>query len=274
MQKCFKHLFLWLIFILIICFSAKCQTNNKDSIQKVEILSDAYLYYPDFFDIEYNMDTLTFEERYQNFDYARTNKIDWETIKKEKNIEPQIKLNLLTTNDNKIWLSLKYSKEHFPELEVYDGMCWIYNSIIDKKDFKNKYIKNKVYTDIRLFYDEENNVFTIELKTPDGFIELSAIANFLGGNLDPKVAKEACSLRYPDYKIRLENEAEDLNYSIKKNKSRSARMYQREIDKAWRNLRRKMSEEENKMSNEEWLNYYKKLMHYLEQKDNLKKRRK
>lgn len=215
----------------------------------VRILSDAYLKYPEYDTIKYRFDSLNFAERYKNLSYIRTEKIGLSHI-----LPLQIKLTKGIKKE--IWFEFR-DNENFPELITFHGLKWVYAGTLDKKSFKQKYIKSKNWTDIRFNYDEKRKLFTIILKCPQGFDTLVAYPRFPSKKIDLSVSQHLYEVRYLDYTEKLKSIEAEFNKQLSKEKAKYEKTLEKEKDKVWNSFRKIISnDEEKQMTRKEWMEYY------------------
>lgn len=113
--------------------------------------------------------------------------------------------------------------ELFPELKPFDGFSFEYDGALTSKEFNKQFKKGKVYNDIRIFYENNEETALIELKTKTEFIQIrvkTILTNALGKTRPNKGFKRA----YRKY-LRLLNIKEiKFNQTINKTYSRGEKM--------------------------------------------------
>ncbi len=183
----------------------KLNTNpiGKDTVikNKKSIENTIYNYVTQ--PVIYNFDTTRFNDRYESFEYYNlrnkynpdnrikysayfnqpsNNKRVWysssdesKMIRKNKNL---FKFHFVYREKNDTNKSLVFNLyklkqlNYFPELSVFDGIK-LYHDEFDKRvDFKNKYIKNKIYSDVRVEYDKGSDYCTLILKEKEEFVQI------------------------------------------------------------------------------------------------------
>jgi hypothetical protein len=242
--------------------------NGELKVKKdLAILSGAYLAYPALFrNLVYNFDTLTFEERYVDLRYTNTyerfqNGVRWSRgyyLNNRKHLLDQ--LDQLDGKRKETWFRLPNSPA-FPELRAFSGMYWIYSGELSKRKFKRKFLKRSPliaspveWYDIRVVYDKNNSLFTIELKGQKGF------EKFLAYPVQPTVSLENnqknYNRRYLIYQKALLRRAQNFNRDQRKSRRGYDANFRRLNTYAWNELQLRMSNEEKLMSEQEWMDYY------------------
>lgn len=242
-------------------------TIKKD----LNILSMAYLTYPAVFrGLQYNFDTLNFEERYADFRYsngsALLNNRSWlrdVAIYKNINYRPKGK-------EDENWFLLPENFIRYPELKAFTGMYWVYDGPLTIEEFEHKFIKKTIkkkkwifkkkvlvpvaWLDIRILYNKNSNLFTVELKGDSIFEKFSAYP--LMPNLTLEKNLKTYTRRFYQYQKALTRRS----HSFRKDQLSAKRLYERNLSNlksyAWKELQLRMSDEEKLMSKEEWLLYY------------------
>jgi hypothetical protein len=251
------------------------QSNGVLKVKKeTTVLSTAYLAYADLFrGIRYNFDTLNFEERYGNFNYTGT--YQW----KESNSAYQYLYlraggELPKPYKKEISFRLPQKGTSYPELNAFSGMEWIYAGSLSKKQFKKTYIEgrrkttirknNKTITrlktqpipwkDIRIDYDKNNTLFTIELKGDTTYEKILAYPLLL--NLTKEKNQQTYNRRCNTYQKTLLRRSKLYNREQLKSKIKYDNTFKERKNTAWKILQTRMSDEEKLMSMAEWLDYY------------------
>jgi hypothetical protein len=228
------------------------------------ILSGAYLAYPALFrNLVYNFDTLTFEERYLDLRYSNAferfrNGVGW-TRGYYLNNKRRF-TNEVDGKRNEPWFRLPNSPD-FPELRAFSGMYWIYTGGLSKRKFKQKFLRHRPiiassveWSDVRILYDKNNSLFTIELKGDKGFEKFTAYPVQPNASLENN--QKTYHRRYLMYQKALFRRTRNFN----RDQLKSRRGYDANFKKlkayAWKELQLRMSNEEKLMSEDEWLDYY------------------
>ncbi len=238
-----------------------------------KVLSTAYLHYPELFDSEkfdYKFDSLLFEERYRDTTYCNTWKIQPNT-----NYD-KIALHLFKKGEkNEIWFDFtryagwpirnnkynKYLNNNHREVNAFIPLVWVYTGDLSKKEFTQRYIKNKQWTDLRIFYNQSAKNFTIELKHLRGFERLIAYPRSANIDVALEEAQKTYEKRFVRYTRTLASREKSFHKQLLKDKYNYDKTIATTHQKAWEDFRRMyMSEEEQEMTQEEWLMYYDKVV--------------
>ncbi len=181
------------------------QTGKWTSINRILRLSQRTMSYSEY------LDKTSFEDRYNNLKCVNvlpekisngtvewdlsTSKRNYIRMKMRKNAKAQkdkIRANRnlvkiltraeLTDKDNpKLFISFNLSRTNqtkslmeycFPELRAFDNFEFELEEYMKSTKFRELYKKNKVYNDIRIYYEPGDNYGIIELKSSTGFTEL------------------------------------------------------------------------------------------------------
>ena len=239
------------------------RTGELKAKKDFRILSGAYLVYPGLFrSVAYNFDTLSFNERYENLKYSNVYQLlpgstrlggEFFFTKKASTSAYPNKGRFTET-----WFRFTtHSPElsfNYPELSAFAGMYWVYKGELSKGKFKKKFLK-KTWNDVRVNFDKNNSLFSIEVKSPKGFEKFNAYP-LLNKNLPIEKSQQTYGRRFAVYQKTLTRRAE----RFRKNHAREKRKYNANFkliqDFAWKELQIKMSDDERAMSKEEWLEYY------------------
>ncbi|MCB0477674.1 MAG: hypothetical protein KDC84_05900 [Crocinitomicaceae bacterium] len=249
------------------------------SSSNIKVLSDAYLHYGSNFNDIYSMfryDSTLFNERYNDTCYIKT------TLRKEFHNtirEGELgdyyysmeygfldaKITKVKLKNEKFW-ALDIGKRKYKENEeVYQFDSFtdrIFSVLIfpnmqsknDLKEFLNKY----EIGDHRIYYDALTNTFELELKTRNNFVRKTFFPFY------PKMEEmndvEIADMNYEkfkEYAIELSKKEDKFNRDHIKDLVRVKRDQQKIYDKRWKNFQKLyMSEEEKRMSQEDWMKYY------------------
>lgn len=235
-------------------------------------LSDAYLHYAGVFEhpnLKNTFDSLLFEERYLDVTYSNVWKIQpWRDYN-------NIRLYLFKGGaKGEIWFDfhLDYKKKgvpmadpwitkNNPELLAFLGMKWVYQGDLSLNQFKSKYIKNingyRYWMDVRVFYNEKEKNFIIELKDRHGFTQIKAYLRNRSQLVSLEKAQESYAYYFERYMKALDGRRKRFHKKLLKDKSAYDMTLQRARVSAWEGFRRVyMSPEEQKMSMKVWLEYY------------------
>jgi hypothetical protein len=249
-------------------------------LNETTVLSGAYLSYPTFFaGLDYNMDTLKFEERYANLQYENTRRI---VRGFRTNPALYMRDNCMRLEKpgkkKEIWFRFATDDARlsnaYPELRTFSGMYWVYKGDLSKRKFRKKFLKKRArpdyrgifglkplkrkmpirWNDVRIDYSKNNSLFTITLKSDTGFVSFPAYP--LIADISVERSQQTYHRRHMLYKKALLRRKQ----RFERNLARSKRQYDNDFKRlsgfAWKELQIRMSNEEKAMSKETWLNYY------------------
>jgi hypothetical protein len=240
-----------------------------------KILSTAYLHYEELFsspqsNISY--DTLSREQIFWDTvnkygrSYAVLNSINSFKLFKQRTM----KRNHITFTFNKIkktgWFSTElYTRPMFyskhPEMNVFRKYRWIVFDEMNPREFR-KYT-SEIYTDLRLKFVPGLNYYEIYLKRADGGINVLKAYPVRGKKAKRmKVEPSRYTGDYSRYMAILSRLSRSHDRTIYRNKQLARTSAERMRRNAWNVLRTYMSAEERKMSEEEWMKYYFKVLKY------------
>jgi len=202
------------------------------------------------------IDTLSFEERYDDLIYARTRKIPLDYYEGNQKINlPFFKLKkgskYVKNRDIKkmptFYMEIPdYS--NYKELNAFRGFIWAYTGALDKKEFSKKYITRKKWTDTRITYLPDEHIFNIELKNPYEFTNFKAFP--------VRSSYTAETIKYEKIYTRIDNRYNKILKKVQlKFDSSINKSLAREQKKAWDLIYNYMSPEEKAMTKEEWMAY-------------------
>jgi len=221
------------------------------------ILSSAYINYADLFRlIKYTFDTLSFNERYSDTNYVSTIK----RTKKNSSLN-SIKLHKSKYTKNEIAFEIGSPSDrivNYRELNAFNDMCWIYNGELTKKQFRDKYLKNKSWNDLRISFDKNNSQFSIELKGSNGFEKINASPTTRLSTHEK--SQESYSRRFSNYEKALIRRSNQFEKKLDRDKKRYENDFNALKKKAWDELLMQMSADERLMPEKEWLDYYNNVM--------------
>jgi len=235
-------------------------TSGSLTVRKdFKIYSNAYLSYQGIFqNSNYNFDTLGFNERYANLKYTNVYRRlpDNSSIGGTIGIDMGAFPNLKHREKYFYFTNYRTLYPNYPELNAFSGMSWVYKGDYSRRKFRKK-LCNKMWSDIRVVFDSNNSVFTLQLKSPDGFEVIKAYpipVNFNHKQLEQ--VQKTYSRRYSNYQKALNRRADRFNKELKKNKTKYDSDYNKTQELAWKELQLRMSNTEKLMSKEQWLEYY------------------
>jgi|GEM_PF-1101262 len=260
-------------------------TYGELSVKKhdLKIYSQAYIHYPDVFKIKRfsNFDSTMFEERFIDTTYANTVKIQF------FNSNPLVYENLQITKykgeKGEIWFNFNgitssWLNRNNPELNAFIGMSWVYAGNLTLDEFKKKYFykedykwykpskwayrnKWKLWTDVRITYNNEAQNFTIKLKDLKGFTEIIAYPRYRSLNRQLEESQKTYVKRYDRYSRTLDTRKRRFEKRNMRDKVKHEKSLIKADNKKWASFQKNyMSKEERELSREEWLTYYDKVI--------------
>ena len=242
--------------------------------KEVRILSPAYAMYPAYFQSPpYTFDTLNFDQRHQDIRYKNVyQRMDGRSIQPgefyfrkttDKYELPGKKGETwfrFGTNDNLV-------SSNYPELRAFSSLYWVYQGDLTKKQFKRKYLlykKKKLFSrrrnrivrwnDIRIEFDKNNSLFSIQLKSDSGFTKFTAFPKTPLTQVEK--TQQTYNKLYLIYKKALLRRSQNFNKTLLRNKRSYDLTYKKVSEDAWKELQVNMSDEEKTMSKEDWFEYF------------------
>lgn len=251
----------------------KINVENKN----IKIYSQAYMHYPHVFndfDRTLAFDTTSFEERFFDTTYANTTKIDADY--QFRRIYEILSLDIFYGgNKEEVWFNFKKNDgyaapliRYNPEINAFTGMVWVFKGNLSRKEFSKKYIfrKRKFFlkrkerinwSDVRIYYDNNAQIFTLKLKNLDGFTEIQAYPRYTSVSRSVKEAQERYEKVFASYLKKLGKRKSKFDKSITKRQQIHKKALIKYDEKLWASFQENyMSEEEKMLSREEWLLYY------------------
>ncbi|MCI5059026.1 MAG: leucine-rich repeat domain-containing protein [Flavobacteriales bacterium] len=256
----------------------------------LKVFSTAYLHYADLFSaksFEYNFDTTLFDERYLDTSYSNTVKIPermnrlFSRVGYYRGRDPYSKIELSFTKSmikGQIWFDFKRMEKKFlwfnpdhswnrylmkynREITAYSGMHWVFDGYLNKKEFKRKYIKDKKYMDVRIFYDESDNKFNMQLKTYNGFVDIPCHPLYPSKTKDIEESQKTYVRRNIRYLKGLDTRKKRFHRALFRDQDKYEKQLNKSINLSWQAFRRNyMSRQELEWTKEEWLEYYDKII--------------
>lgn len=254
-----------------------------------QVYSQAYLHYAAIFNsqyLQYDFDSLTFDERFSDTNYINvykrsTRNIGAVPIFMEKH-KGKTAFSFFDFPE-KSWirnLFIPQNNDYNPginkmyyELNVFKGVIWIYKGELKKRKFKKAFaVSNtrkrllgrripKVYTDIRIYYDQPDKIFTLELKNNSGFKKFIAYPINRSGNMTLEENQKNYTKLYAKYLTTLTKRKTRFHKSLIKEKALYETALNKSIQKTWADFQKLyMSPDEKKISKEDWLEYYDKVI--------------
>ena len=251
----------------------KIKVDNSD----LKIYSQAYIHYPTIFrdfDRKARYDTTSFEGRYLDTTYANTIK-----IAPDYQFRENYEIIALDIYDGgikeEVWFNFKKNDGYAspltrnnPEINAFTGMTWVFKGNLNRKEFKKKYVykerksflKRKVrrqWTDFRVYYDNDAQVFIIQLKNLSGFIEFEAYPRYSSTSRSLKEAQEKYEKVYANYLRTLKRRKVKFDKKLAKRQAVFYTSLNKYDEELWTSFQKNyMVEEERKLSREDWLMYY------------------
>lgn len=251
--------------------------------QKIKAYSTAYIYYPFIYRdirLEQTFDSTSFDDRYSSFDYINVRPRNlqfqrWDFLIGNYNIAKRNRwkyygyfilkpyknrktksISLSFANQyNRRPQSLYYSN---PEIRAFSGYHWIYKGSMSKKELK-KFLKKKAWAGIRIFYEKENGLFRMELKSDSCFTSLAVLPVKYDSDKEESVKKY---LRvYKNYERALKRRKSNFERNLRRNKNKYLKEQKKVKRNIWKRFQRDfMSYEERLLTRDEWLKYYEKVI--------------
>jgi len=150
-------------------------------------------------------------------------------------------------------------KNDNPELRAFLGLAFVYKGPLNNKAFVKKFIKNRSekqwWCDIRIDYDNANNIFNVELKNRKGFESFPAYPVSFTQGIDktlPQFGKQ-----YLRYTKALESRKIRFNRTLSKRKADYLKTKRIAEKERWDSfVLNYFSSDEKKLSTEQWFEYY------------------
>ncbi|MCW3083241.1 MAG: hypothetical protein JWP12_607 [Bacteroidetes bacterium] len=255
-------------------------TGELKAKKEAAILSTAYLAYPALFQsVVYNFDTLTTEERYADLRYSnvyqRVANNSWaagDLMFRKSSINYE-KPGKKTESWFRFYMEDPSASTNYPELRAFQGMYWVYQGELTKKQFRKKFLnkRQRVYigrnswfhikrkaiirwNDIRVEYDQNNSLFSIQLKCDTGYVKFNAYPVVPGVPIEK--SQQQYNRRFVLYQKALLRKSQNFKRNQLNEKRKYDANYKKMQDYAWKELLLRMSDEEKLMSKDEWLDYY------------------
>jgi hypothetical protein len=222
-------------------------------------------------------DTLSFDERWADKQYARTvflGRYDKSFVDKELYLLlkiPYFRIKKIplkgsrTTTLFQLPILSKNADTHlfsktFPEMSPVKNVVWQYIGSLDPGSFSKLYVQKKKYTDMRIEYDSPTGYFNILLKSKSGIAEFNAVP-YRGNMSESNKAKSQ--------NIQLMNKYSKSLRKTRETFDRKNKEYFLEILAKHRNrIMAEMAPEELAMSWQEWTDYAAKVAAYMVRRSN------
>lgn len=241
------------------------------------ILSEAYLHYARLFNFGINFDSTMFDERYTSHKYTNTFPVNtsqrassinhhlylWKG-QVSKDLRKNIVFNFRPESGAYPYSIINFNRE----IMRFQGMYWILDEPISKKKFRKKYCRGikrndnigNAWNDIRIYYDDDEKMFTIEMKNVNEYSRFKAHP-VLATSGDPEQSKKEYISRYLSYSKTLQSRRKKFNAQMIKNKQKSYNQRIKNFNAMWKEFSANyFSVEEKKMSQKQWLEYYDKII--------------
>ena len=232
-------------------------------------LSTAYLHYPALLRnqlLKVEFDSLLFDERYSDTNYCNITKINRNQLQQNSETYNYLNIELVKPKTRKeIWFKFNVGEQNI-EVNAFNKVPWIYSGELSLKKFKKTYIKSgrkqqKYWRDIRFYYDDANKLFTIELKDINSFKQFTATPANLSSTITQETFQQKFPRLYASYCKALDRRRKRFHKNLFSNKMIVDRNYKKNKEILWTAFRDMyMSPEEKKMTHEEWLKYYDKVI--------------
>ncbi len=272
-----------ILFILIFLSPLRAQDTTQHYTLKftnsnIKILSDAYLHYgSNFNDIlfAFQYDSTLFNERYNDTCYIQT------TLRKEfyrtandtgyyeSNFgHPSASIRKINVKEKKFW-ALDLTNLHDGYFKNYKDMygfdldtrdefsLLVFPSMQSKKLLKN-WVKEHEMGDHRIYYNSKTNKFELEIKTKNDFKRFTFFPYYkeMEKMTEPEIA-DLYYLKFKNYAKKLYKRENKFNKNLVKKIAKIQRDREKLLRNKWEVFKGLyMSEEEKKMTPDQWLDYY------------------
>ncbi|MFO7722114.1 MAG: hypothetical protein R6V49_02725 [Bacteroidales bacterium] len=247
------------------------------------VLSDAYAHYQFISGERLMSDTTSFDNRYASYDYCRV------TLKNPHPRTGRIRNDYIRTGivrnqvNKKTSFDLQLRSTHavllanlgpvaiygmgsmpnvinmnrsFPEMKCFRRYDWMLSDTLTKKEFR-KYIQRTRWYDIRIEYEEGEEDYTLVLKGAERSLTLQAYPFRNNSLLPEEKTRPDLSKLHHCYAKALKKEQMRFDKRVRK----PLKPMQNKEKRQWEYLRsRYFSEEEAKMTKEEWLAYFRQVI--------------
>lgn len=231
-------------------------TGELKAKKESTILSAAYLSYPGLFQgLQYNFDTLSFEERFMNLRYSNVFQNvnnGWNGGNLYLSKRRFWRNNFKRRHQKWFYINEPAGLNNYPELRSFSSMYWIYEGPLSKRKFRKTYLRR--WNDIRIEYEKNNSLFTINLKCDTGFVNFNAYPVIAG--LPIEKSRQAYNRSFLIYQKTLARRSQSFKRDLAREKKKYDANFKKLQAYAWKELQLRMSDEEKSMSRDEWLDYY------------------
>ncbi|MBI5541504.1 MAG: leucine-rich repeat domain-containing protein [Bacteroidia bacterium] len=232
-------------------------------------LSTSYIHYPALIRnplLKVEFDSLLFDERYHDTTYCNITKINRSLLQRSPESYNYLYLELVKPKTKKqIWFKLNVGDQNI-EVNAFNKVPWVYSGELSLKKFRKTYIKSgrkqqKYWRDIRFYYDDASKLFTIELKDRNSFVQFNATPANLSSTMTRETFQQKFPRLYASYCKALDRRRKRFHKNLFSNKMIVDKNYKKNKERLWTAFRDMyMSPEEKKMTPEEWLKYYDKVI--------------
>lgn len=232
-------------------------------------LSTSYIHYPALIRnplLKVEFDSLLFDERYHDTTYCNVTKININQLQRNPETYNYLYIELVKPQVRKeIWFKFYVGDQNI-EVNAFNKVPWVYSGKLSLKKFKKTYIKlgrkqQKYWRDIRFYYDDANKLFTIELKDRNSFKQFTATPANLSSTMTRETFQQKFPRLYASYCKALDRRRKRFHKNLFSNKMIVDKNYKKNKERLWTAFRDMyMSPEEKKMTPEEWLKYYDKII--------------
>jgi hypothetical protein len=249
-----------------------------------KIFSLAYLHYAAVFNTDLfknTFDSLLFDERYLDTNYSNVFKLKGNALPRNfqlhgvKNSKHEIWFDFFYSKRGK-GLDTKYISKWNYELNSFKGMVWVYTGNLTRRQFnknflhkgvirgglkfwKSGYLKPRIiyWNDVRLYYNQADQNFVIELKDKSGFQKINTYPRLPDEKTSIDKAQKQYTKRYAKYLSVLNKRRIKFQNGLLKEKALYDAALKKSISKTWQSFQDMyMSADEKKLSMAEWLEYY------------------
>jgi len=249
-----------------------------------KIFSLAYLHYATVFNTDLfknTFDSLLFDERYLDTNYSNVFKMKGRMVPLNfpihgvKNSKKEIWFDFFISKVGK-GLDTRYISRWNYELNTFKGMVWVYTGNLSKRQFRKTYLHKGVirgglkfwktgylkpriiyWNDARIYYNQADQNFVIELKDKSGFKKITAYPRLPDEKSTIDKAQKQYTKRYAKYLSVLNKRRIKFQNGLLKEKVLYDAALKKSIDKTWQGFQDMyMSPDEKKLSMAEWLEYY------------------
>jgi len=252
-------------------FQNKPQSVTETTKIAPKIYSQAYVQYRYLLKSRPKVpDSLTMSQRFSNQGYVYTKRMegsgkqlryDYRSEGRKLSV-PYFRVvkvsNVRKLKDGSVLFKLKFNSQLHPELNAFNDVYFASTENISSAAFRKKYAKGKFYNDVRVY--DNGGLVDIQLKELNKTTTLFAGVGRIKDNKEFVEAKDFHN-KMKKYNRSLRYREKLFNKSIKRKKSDNYKTIEltdpQEIESyAYNTAKKLMSEEEKRMSYEQWKSYY------------------